>query len=188
MVTGAAAVAFVLGAHRARRGTVSDGERRLFHAFNSLPASLHVPVWAVMQLGSFGGVVGAAAAARAQGRTRLAHRLAWVGAGTWLSARAVKHLVQRQRPVHAVGTARVLGREQRGLGYPSGHAAVATALVACAAPDLPARQRALAWVAAAAVGPARMYVGAHLPLDVAGGVAFGLGFGTACRRLLRDRG
>ena len=34
------------------------------------------------------------------------------------------------------------------------------------------------------VGPARIYTGAHLPLDVAGGLAMGLATEAVCERLL----
>jgi membrane-associated phospholipid phosphatase len=166
---------FTGGAVLARRPDVSDAERQVFAAVNGLPVPLHVPVWAVMQLGSLGGVVAAAGVLARAGHPRVATRAAAWGTGTWLSAKAVKRLVRRARPAGALGAARVLGREQGGLGYPSGHAAVAATLGAVVAPALPGRWRPVGWAAALAVGPARVFVGAHLPLDVAGGIAFGLG-------------
>jgi membrane-associated phospholipid phosphatase len=58
---------------------------------------------------------------------------------------------------------------------------VAATLGAVVAPALPGRWRPVGWAAALAVGPARVFVGAHLPLDVAGGIAFGLGVaGVEC--------
>ena len=166
---------FAAGAVLARRPGVSDAERRVFAAVNGLPVVLHVPVWAVMQLGSLGGVAATAAVAARAGNPRLALRLGVWGTGTWLGAKAAKRLVRRARPGGMLDVARVIGREQAGLGYPSGHAAVAASLGALAAPALRGRWGAAAWATVLAVGPARVFVGAHLPLDVAGGIAFGLG-------------
>ena len=60
-----------------------------------------------------------------------------------------------------------------GLGYLSGHAGVAVALGAAALPRLGPGGRALTLAAVPVVGLTRIYVGAHLPLDVAGGAALG---------------
>jgi undecaprenyl-diphosphatase len=166
---------FTGGAVLARRPGVSDAERQVFAAVNGLPAALHVPVWTVMQLGSLGGVAATAGILARAGHPRLAIRAAVGGTATWVSAKAVKRLVRRDRPAPALGEARVLGREQAGLGYPSGHAAVAATLGAVIIPALPARWRPAGWLTALAVGPARVFVGAHLPLDVFGGIAFGMG-------------
>jgi membrane-associated phospholipid phosphatase len=148
---------------------------------NALPGAFHGPVWVVMQLGGLGGVAAVSGAAVARGHRRLAVRLAVAGVGTWLAAKVVKHPVRRGRPAVALGRARVLGRKQRGLGYPSGHAAVAASLYTVAAAELSpaARRRALGVVGA--VGLARLYVGAHLPLDVIGGFGLGAAAGSAVR-------
>lgn len=186
-----AVLAFVGGARVARRGGVSAAELRCYRLVNGLPREGFVPVWAVMQLGSLGGALATGAAVAVAGCPRLGRRMAVTGSLTWLGVKAVKPLVRRARPASVVESSRVLGREQAGLGYPSGHAAVAAAVAAVAAPHLPAHWRVPAWVAGLVVGPARMYVGAHLPLDVAGGAAFGVAVGTVAgwpSSGTRDRG
>ena len=65
----------------------------------------------------------------------------------------------------------VRGPAQGGLGYPSGHAAVSVALGILATSST--RARAIALSAAALTGLSRIYVGAHMPLDVLGGFAAG---------------
>lgn len=174
-----ATAGFVLGAREARRGSVRDAEVRFFERVNELPRDGFVPMWALMQLGSLAGSVGAGIAVAAAGRRRLGATLAITAATTWATAKAVKPFVQRGRPSAVFETARVLGRDQSGLGYPSGHAAVATALAAAASPHVAGAARVAVWSAAAAVGAARIYVGAHLPLDVLGGAALGVAIGTA---------
>jgi len=69
---------------------------------------------------------------------------------------------------------RTRGHEPTGLGYLSGHAAVSVALATAAWPHLGTAGRRAALGLVAVVGLSRMYVGAHLPLDVAGGAALGL--------------
>jgi len=59
------------------------------------------------------------------------------------------------------------------MGFPSGHVAVAAALATAAAPYLPRRYRRLLWVEVLLVAVARVYVGAHLPLDTLAGAALG---------------
>ena len=172
---------FFVGAVVARRGGVGPVERRFFRALNGLPAAVAGPVWVVMQLGSLGGVIAVATAAALAGRPRLARRLLLAGSATWGGAKAVKPFVRRDRPAATLDLARVLGRAQRGLGYPSGHAAVAATLAAVAAPRMARPWRPAVWALGLAVGPARTYVGAHLPLDVAGGVGLGVAAGAAAR-------
>jgi undecaprenyl-diphosphatase len=171
--------AYVGGGVVVRRAGTTAAEQRCFALLNGLSHRAHALVWAPMQLGSLGGPLAVGAALRAIGRQRLGARVAAVGVVTWVAARAVKPLARRSRPAHSIPATRVLGAAQRGLGYPSGHAAVAAAVAAVAAPQLPRRWRAAAWVAALAVGPMRAYVGAHLPLDVVGGAALGIAIGTA---------
>src|SRR5204863_331889 len=149
---------------------------------NRLPDSLHRPVWAVMQFGALAAAPAAAAVALAvSGDRRLAARLAGGGVAVWAAAKVVKRAVPRGRPAALVAGARVRGREAAGLGFPSGHAGVATVLAGVAmAAVRPGRRPALVALAAT-VGAARVYVGAHLPLDVAGGVALGLIVDAALR-------
>ena len=59
------------------------------------------------------------------------------------------------------------------LGYPSGHAAVAAALTVVVAAHLSVRWLIAALALGAVVLFGRMYVGAHLPLDIIGGAALG---------------
>jgi len=82
--------------------------------------------------------------------------------------------VQRPRPAGLLPGTRRRGREPTGLGYLSGHAGVAVALGAAAFPRLGPGGRALTLAVVPVVGLTRIYVGAHLPLDVAGGAAMGV--------------
>jgi undecaprenyl-diphosphatase len=90
----------------------------------------------------------------------------------------VKEFVQRGRPQTLLPDVNILGEPARGLGYVSGHSAVAVALATVSSPYLGRRARRVAWILAGCVCLARMYVGAHLPFDVIGGAALGWAAGS----------
>jgi glycosyltransferase 2 family protein len=179
LLAGAAAASAAIGwsAARARRGTVSPAEARVFHAVNDAPDVLHPVVWPVMQAGSLGAVfVVAGAVGRRSGR-RGAMVVAGVGTAVWGGVKLVKPAVGRGRPAAHLSDVHVRGPEQTGLGYPSGHAAVSLSL-ALVAPTRCGWLRA-GLALAGLTGLARMYVGAHLPLDVLGGYGVGVLAGCA---------
>jgi membrane-associated phospholipid phosphatase len=156
------------------RHRVGRREQQTFRAVNGLPDQLYPPAWPVMQLGALAAAPATAAVAAAAGNRALAVRLCTVGTGAWALAKVVKRMVRRGRPMSLLTGVRTRGREPSGLGYLSGHAAVATALAAAAHPHLGAPGRRVTLALAAIVAVSRVYVGAHLPLDVAGGAALGL--------------
>jgi undecaprenyl-diphosphatase len=164
----AGSVAFL---HRDRIG---PREQRAFRAVNRLPDRLFAPAWTVMQLGALAAVPATAGAALLAGNRRLAARLATGGTAAWTLAKVVKRLVRRGRPTMLLTGVRCRGQEASGLGYLSGHAAVATAMALAAFPYLARGGRRAALALASLVGLSRIYVGAHLPLDVVGGAALGL--------------
>jgi undecaprenyl-diphosphatase len=176
-----------------RQDRVGPGEARAFRAVNGLPDSWRLPAWVVMQLGAFGAVPAAAITAWLAGDGELAGRLLIGGTGTWALSKVVKQIVRRPRPVSLLPGIRRRGRDAAGLGYLSGHAGVAVALGAAALPRLGPGGRALTLSAIPLVGLTRVYVGAHLPLDIAGGAALGLavnaaaGAAVASRRTKRRR-
>jgi undecaprenyl-diphosphatase len=182
---GTAALLATAGAARADR--VGPLEARVFEAVNGLPDSLYRPAWVVMQLGAFGAIPAAAAAAWLAGDAELAGRLLIGGTATWGLAKLVKQVVRRPRPDSLLPGVRRRGRDATGLGYLSGHAGVAAALGAAALPRLGPAGRALVLGAMPAVGLTRVYVGAHLPLDIAGGAALGLTVDAAARMLRPGR-
>jgi undecaprenyl-diphosphatase len=157
-----------------RHDHVGPWEARAFRAVNGLPDSWQLPAWIVMQLGTFGAVPASAATAWLAGDGELAGRLLVGGTGTWGLSKVVKQIVRRPRPAALLPETRRRGREAAGLGYLSGHAAVAVTLGAIAIPRLGPVGRDLVRSAIPLVGLTRVYVGAHLPLDIAGGAAMGL--------------
>jgi putative heme transporter len=180
---GLGAAVLLLSALPVHADGVSPTERDAFSLVNGLPSLPFAIVWVPMQLGNFLVVPAAAVAAAVARRFRLAAGLALAGLGVYALAKVVKHFVLRGRPDTLLGGVVVRGAEPHGLGYVSGHIAVVTALVVVAWAWLPRWARWAAAGAAAAVFLTRMYVGAHLPLDMVGGAALGLAVG-ACVRLL----
>ena len=96
----------------------------------------------------------------------------------------VKHFVLRGRPSELLDEVVVRGAAPHGLGFVSGHIAVVTALALVAWPWLPRWGRWAAGAAVAAVFLTRIYVGAHLPLDMVGGAALGVAVGALVRLAL----
>jgi glycosyltransferase 2 family protein len=161
-----------------RPGDVSAPEAEVFHAVNGLPGALFPLVWMVMQLGNVLVVPAAALLALAWRRVRLAAELAVSGTAAWALAKIVKQLIERGRPGQLLEEVILRGAPSGGHGYVSGHAAVASALAMVLTPYASPAWRAVIWVLAAGVAFARVYVGAHLPLDVVGGVALGAAIGS----------
>ncbi len=156
------------------------GEVAVFEAINSLPDVLYFVIWPFMQFGVFVTIPILVVIALILRRVRLAGAMAIAGVGVYLLARVAKDLVQRGRP--AAMLSGVEGREtfvEGSLGYPSGHAAVAAALTIVVWPYLPGRWKAAPVALLAVVFIGRLYVGAHLPLDLIGGAALGLAAGCA---------
>lgn len=182
----ASAVALLFTAVAARGNRVGACEERTFRAINGLPDALYPPGWVVMQLGSLGAAPATAGAAWLAGDRKLAGRLLTVGSVTWMLSKGVKHAVRRDRPATLLPDIRSRGRDAAGLGYLSGHAGVAFALGAAALPRLSRPGRVLAMGAAPAVALARVYVGAHLPLDIIGGAALGLAVEAGLTLLTAD--
>ncbi len=77
--------------------------------------------------------------------------------------------------------------EEGDRGFPSGHAAVSATLTVIARPYV-ADGWGVSLAALSGFVPfARLYVGAHLPLDVVGGSALGLAIGSAVNLLIPPR-
>ena len=176
---GAGTATLLVTAMAARRNRVSPGEAAAFRAVNDLPGWLYPPAWVVMQLGALGAAPAAAGAAWLAGDRQLAGRLLAGGTSAWTLSKVVKRMVQRPRPASLLPGTRRRGREAAGLGYLSGHAGVAVVLGAAVLPRLGPGGRAVTLAAVPVVGLTRIYVGAHLPLDVAGGAALGLAIDAA---------
>jgi undecaprenyl-diphosphatase len=94
--------------------------------------------------------------------------------------RAVKAVVVRHRPGTTVEGAVLRGNvPSTGQSFVSGHATMVTALATVVSPYTPGRWKVLPWSAAALVCVARVYSGAHNPLDVIGGAGLGSAIGGA---------
>jgi uncharacterized membrane protein YbhN (UPF0104 family)/membrane-associated phospholipid phosphatase len=176
VVLGAATFLAALAVVRSRR--VGRLEADLFRLVNDLPHALD-GVRVAMQAGSLAAVPVAAVVALFARRPRMARDLAAAGSTAWLLAKGAKDLVGRGRPGSLLDGVVLRGVEATGLGFPSGHVAVAAALATAAGPHLGRRSRRATWAMVGVVALARMFVGAHLPVDALGGAALGWMVGAA---------
>lgn len=188
--TGTSIATVAWSAHRARRG-VPSWDADLFRLVNGRSAAWAPFVWLPMQAGALASPLVLGAALSVRHRRADGVRVAVAGAAAWGAAKVLKRAIGRGRPGdHDDATELRLGSATAGLGYPSGHAAVAATIATVLGnrgnPSVTASLVGLA----ATVGIARIYVGAHYPLDVLGGWALGTAVGemSALSRGCRPEG
>lgn len=172
-------------------GRIGPAERAVFHAINGLPGWLYRPMLVAQYLGVLAMPLVIAAGALAFRRWRLTVALVLVLPLKLAAERVPKQLVQRERPGTTVPDAILRGVPHGGLSFVSGHAIITFAIAGLLALVLPRRWGIVAFVLATCNAVARVYLGAHNPLDVVGGAAIGLAIAAVLDMVLdvaRDRG
>jgi len=164
---------------------VSDIEEDVFHAINGLPDLLFRPMWAVQFLGVLLVPAAVAVVAFAYRKWRLgAALLLLIPLKLFFEKGVVKELVYRARP----GTSDCEGDpsclELRdvpmvGPSFPSGHVIIAFGIAWLVFPYLGRRGRWILGGLCLLVAFARIYLGAHNPVDVLAGSAIGIGIASA---------
>jgi undecaprenyl-diphosphatase len=102
--------------------------------------------------------------------------------------RLVKQIVERERPGTTIVDVIMRGNvPAHGLSFVSGHAVITAAMATILMPLLPRRWVLVAWAFVVLNGIARVYVGAHNPLDVVGGIGIGLVIGGLLNAWLAPR-
>lgn len=163
----------------ARDGKVGPAERAVFRFLNELPEWLYRPMWLFQQFGNIVVALVIVLLVATLLRTRRLAAAAALGVAAKLGLeRAVKMVVERSRPGTSIGDIITRGEvSEQGLSFVSGHATITTAFAVALTGALPGRWRPLPWVVVALNGLGRIYVGAHNPLDIVGGVGLGLVIG-----------
>jgi membrane-associated phospholipid phosphatase len=172
-------------------GRVGPAERAVFHAINGLPGWLYRPMLVAQYLGVLVVPLIVAAGALAFRRWRLAAALVLVVPLKLAAEKVPKLLVERERPGTTVPDAILHGVPSAGLSFTSGHAIITFAIAGLLAMVLPRRWGIVAFALATLNAVARVYLGAHNPLDVVGGAAIGLAIAATLDLVLdvaRDRG
>jgi undecaprenyl-diphosphatase len=184
LVGGIALAVAVVSSLVASSGEVGSVEEWFFRAANDLPDWLEPVMW-VFQLAGLLLVPGLVAVGA------LLWRRYWLALALilmiplklFVEKAVVKQLVERERP----GTTICAGDETcadfrdvplEGLSFVSGHAVIAWGVATLLWPFLPGRWRWVPVAIAVLNSVARVYLGAHNPLDVVGGGAVGVLIGV----------
>jgi undecaprenyl-diphosphatase len=188
-VAAVAAVVAVAAAAVAATGEVPAWEESVFHALNDLPDALRPAMWVAQLAGLLLVPLLVAAVAAAFRRWWLAAALVLlIPLKLALEKLVVKQVVERERPGTSIcgypdadvdACMQVRDVPLEGLSFVSGHAVIAWGVATLLWPVLPGRWRWVPVGVAVANSVARVYLGAHNPLDVVGGGAIGVVIGAS---------
>jgi membrane-associated phospholipid phosphatase len=159
----------------ALREPVPAWELDLTEWINGVNDAVGTVTYPVMQMGTLAGPLLVAAGIVVFRRDWwLGGSAAFAGLLAWFGAKGVKRLVERSRPIDFLPDIIVREGDGTGLGFVSGHSAVAATAAVFAMVALPHRWRFAPPTVAGLVGMARIVHGVHLPADVVGGWSFGV--------------
>jgi membrane-associated phospholipid phosphatase len=166
----------------ARLPEISPLERRAFRVVNGLPDWLYRPLWLPMQLGNLlaGTAAGLGIAAWYRDWPMAAGVVVAAGlklvAERMVRGRTAASLAVRQRPGTSQPGAVLRGADvpSSGPSFPSGHVILVSGVACVVLSSIPEEVVWLPFTLTALVTIARVYVGAHNPLDVTAGLGTGL--------------
>ena len=126
----AVGIGTLLGTATLARRPITHAEMQTFRTANGLPGEWYPAIWIPMQYGTFGTVPAVAVLALVRHRPRLALAIVVGGSAAWVSAKALKLIVDRGRPASIIEGVTLRGveegdrgslRARRGLRSPDGH-------------------------------------------------------------------
>jgi undecaprenyl-diphosphatase len=174
LVAGVAVAALGVAGLVAWQDPLPQWELDLTTRINGAPDPVAAVLYPLMQLGTLGAPIVAAGGILIVARDRvLAAATLITGVVTWFAAKGIKAVFERGRPLQYIPDIEVREGSGSGLGFVSGHAAVAAATAVMVIAAVPRRWRPLPIALAGLVGLGRIVHGVHLPADVVGGWAFG---------------
>ncbi len=168
---GALAASYAVAVQR----PVPGWELTLTEWINGAPDAVATVLYPVMQLGTLAGPAIVAVAIAVFRRDWLLSGATFLaGLTAWFAAKGVKRAVERDRPLGYLPEIMVREGDGSGLGFVSGHSAVAATAAMMAMAALPRRWRIVPAGLAVLVGTARVVHGVHLPADLIGGWSLGV--------------
>lgn len=169
----------------AKSGKLFDAERSVLLFLNALPTGFDIVMINITHFGSLAALYSSVFVILILGRKRLALSLLGAGMAAYLTAGFLKEIIMQPRPANR--WPEIIAREWGPVsyGFPSGHAALVTAMAVTLWPYVSKNLRPWLVVLVVLVCLSRITLGMHFIIDVIGGVVIGLGAALAVRILMK---